>query len=127
MVNQSRPESVGCIHINSRDPDQAPVIQANYLQSETDRETMIRGLRLIVDIFESAAVREFVTYYGAAETEAPRPRVGKAELEGRRGFLGISARGRDGCRDKYHESDSMGSHASVPGPRLTAAGTLPRS
>jgi choline dehydrogenase len=61
VVNQSRPESVGCIHIDGQDPGRAPVIQANYLQSEVDQQTLIKGLRLIIEIFETGAMREFVT------------------------------------------------------------------
>lgn len=56
VVNQSRPESVGSIHIDGKDPGQPPLIQANYLQSEVDRKTLIRGLRLIIDVFESKAM-----------------------------------------------------------------------
>jgi choline dehydrogenase len=61
VVNQSRPESVGSIHITSADPRQPPAIRPNYLDSELDRDTLVRGLRMIIDIFESAAMRPYVT------------------------------------------------------------------
>lgn len=61
VVNQSRPESVGTIHIEGRDPRRPPLIQANYLQCDVDRETLILGLRLIIGVFESEAMRGLVT------------------------------------------------------------------
>jgi choline dehydrogenase len=61
VVNQSRPESVGSIHIDGKDPGRPPLIQANYLDSEVDRQTLIRGLRLIISIFETEAMGGLVT------------------------------------------------------------------
>ena len=61
VVDQNRPESTGSIHITSSDPNAAPEIRANYLTSEVDRRTLIDGLRLLVRIFESAAMAPFVT------------------------------------------------------------------
>ena len=61
VVNQSRPESVGSIHIQGNEPGQPPLIQANYLGSEVDRQTLIRGLRMIVGIFETEAMGAMVT------------------------------------------------------------------
>jgi choline dehydrogenase len=61
VVNQSRPESVGSIHVTSSNPDDPPAIRPNYLDSELDRDTLVRGLRMIVGIFESAAMRPYVT------------------------------------------------------------------
>ncbi|MFP6835555.1 MAG: GMC family oxidoreductase N-terminal domain-containing protein [Pseudomonadales bacterium] len=61
VVNQSRPESVGSIHIDGIEPGQPPLIQANYLDSEVDRQTLIRGLRMIVGIFETEAMGAMVT------------------------------------------------------------------
>ena len=43
VVNQSRPESVGSIHITSADPGEAPAIRPNYLDSELDRVGVISG------------------------------------------------------------------------------------
>jgi choline dehydrogenase len=61
VADQNRPESTGSIHINSTDPGAPPEIRANYLASEVDRKTLIDGLRLVVRIFESAAMAPYVT------------------------------------------------------------------
>jgi choline dehydrogenase len=61
VADQNRPESTGSIHITSTHPNAAPEIRANYLSSEVDRKTLIDGLRLVVKIFESAAMAPFVT------------------------------------------------------------------
>lgn len=44
-VCQLRPESRGTIHIASPDPFAKPHIQANYLSTETDRRTMVAGMK----------------------------------------------------------------------------------
>ena len=59
VVNQSRPESRGWIHITSADAMAAPAIQPNYLTADTDRQTIIKGLRLLISIFEAPALAPF--------------------------------------------------------------------
>jgi choline dehydrogenase len=59
---QSRPESRGSIHIRTPRPEDAPEIRANYLTSELDRTTMLRGLRMIERMFAAAAMQPYVTY-----------------------------------------------------------------
>jgi choline dehydrogenase len=44
-VCQLRPESRGYVRIESTDPLQAPVIQANYLSTDTDRRTMVSAVK----------------------------------------------------------------------------------
>ena len=61
VVNQSRPESRGSIHITSADPNRPPAIRANYLTTELDRDTLLRGVRLLVDIFEAPAMAPYAT------------------------------------------------------------------
>ena len=61
VVNQSRPESRGSIHINSADHRQHPQIQANYLSTELDRRTMVDGMKLLLKVFESKALASSVT------------------------------------------------------------------
>ncbi|MDH5736760.1 MAG: choline dehydrogenase [Gammaproteobacteria bacterium] len=56
VVNQSRPESRGHIHIRSANPGEHPEILANYLDHETDRETLVKGMRLLQQIFESPSL-----------------------------------------------------------------------
>lgn len=55
-VCQLRPHSRGEIGITSADPRQPPRIQANYLSEQEDRETMVRGIRLIRRIAAAPAL-----------------------------------------------------------------------
>ena len=45
-VCQLRPQSRGWVRIRSADPLTAPAMQANYLSTQADRETLIAGIRL---------------------------------------------------------------------------------
>lgn len=56
VVNQSRPESRGHIHIGSSNPGDYPKIHANYLDHEVDQQTMLDGIKLLQKIFESPAL-----------------------------------------------------------------------
>ena len=58
-TNQSRPESRGKIFITSADPIQAPAIRPNYLATQTDRDAMIAGIRMVRDIATSPAFDPF--------------------------------------------------------------------
>jgi choline dehydrogenase len=53
-VCQLRPESRGHVHISSPDPRAHPEIFANYLATETDRKTMVDGVRIGRSIAEAA-------------------------------------------------------------------------
>ena len=61
VVNQSRPESRGSIHITSSDYRDHPQIRANYLSTELDRRTMIDGMKLLLRVFESEALADSIT------------------------------------------------------------------
>ncbi len=61
IANQSRPESRGHLHIESPNPMDNPRIQANYLAAELDRETLLAGVRQVIDMFEAPSMRSFVT------------------------------------------------------------------
>ncbi len=56
-----RPESRGHIRLKSADPQAAPAITANYLDSDYDRRMMIECVRLSLEIFAQAAFAETVT------------------------------------------------------------------
>ena len=47
-----RPESRGTVTIKSADPYAAPAIQPNYLDAESDRETLIAGLKAVRKVAE---------------------------------------------------------------------------
>ncbi|MGH7036587.1 MAG: GMC family oxidoreductase, partial [Stellaceae bacterium] len=48
-----RPESRGSLRIRSPDPAAPPAIQPNYLATEGDRDTLIAGLRLVRQVFQT--------------------------------------------------------------------------
>ncbi len=54
-----RPESRGSIRLRSSDPLTSPVIEPNYLASESDLEVLIEGVKLSRDLAHSRALSEF--------------------------------------------------------------------
>jgi choline dehydrogenase len=60
VVNQSRPESRGSIHAKSADIADAPVIAANYLSSQLDRDTLLRGMRILLNIFDQSELQPYL-------------------------------------------------------------------
>jgi choline dehydrogenase len=56
-----RPESRGWLRIRSSDPAMPPAIQPNYLATEGDRDTLIAGLRLVRQVFQTKAMQEVVS------------------------------------------------------------------
>jgi choline dehydrogenase len=59
-VCQLRPESRGELTLRSADPTDPPVIHANYLATETDRQTMVDGMKLIRRVMGQAAMRPYI-------------------------------------------------------------------
>ena len=49
-VCQVRPESRGSIRLKSADPSAYPAIHPNYLATETDRQTMVDGVKIARNI-----------------------------------------------------------------------------
>ncbi len=61
VVNQNRPASRGSIHINSAEFGLPPEIRANYLSAESDQHTLVRGVRLLLDIFTAEPLAPYIT------------------------------------------------------------------
>ncbi len=59
-ICQLRPESRGFVRIKSADPAARPSIQLNYLSAETDRRTMVAGLKLLRRIMQAPALRPYI-------------------------------------------------------------------
>jgi len=59
-VCQLRPQSRGWVRIRSADPLTAPAMQANYLSTQADRETLIAGIRLARRIAATGALSPYV-------------------------------------------------------------------
>ncbi|MEO0471991.1 MAG: choline dehydrogenase [Bacteroidota bacterium] len=52
-----RPKSVGTLSLASPDPLQAPLIDPRYFSDEADRQTMLRGMRIAIQLMQSDAFR----------------------------------------------------------------------
>jgi choline dehydrogenase len=59
-ICQLRPESRGHVRIKSADPLARPAIQLNYLTAETDRRTMVEGLKLLRRVMAAPALRPYI-------------------------------------------------------------------
>ena len=60
-VCQLRPESRGELSLRSPDPTEPPLIRANYLSTESDRQTMLDGLKLIRRVMHQPPMQPYVT------------------------------------------------------------------
>ena len=58
-VWQHRPESMGYVHAQSKDPFEAPLIQPNYLDHEEDRRVLIDGMRLARALLKTQPLAQF--------------------------------------------------------------------
>jgi choline dehydrogenase len=76
VICQLRPESRGSIEITSPSFAQFPRIQFNYLSTETDRTTLVRGIRKLGDILHQP---EFAPFFGGELGIDPQ-RVSDEEL-----------------------------------------------
>ena len=60
LVYQLRPESRGEIALKSPDPAEPPLMRPNYLATETDRRTLVAGLKLGRTLLARAEMARFV-------------------------------------------------------------------
>jgi choline dehydrogenase len=60
IAYQLRPESRGEIKLKSPDPFDAPAVYPNYLATETDRRTIVAGLKLCRQILATPQMQSFV-------------------------------------------------------------------
>ena len=72
--NPCRPTSRGSVRIASTDPHEAPVIEANYLSTDHDRDLMLRGMKLIREIAGSGPLASLI-----AEEVTPGPSIEDSE------------------------------------------------
>lgn len=69
-VCQLRPESRGTITLGSADPSQPPLIQPNYLSTQTDRDTIVAGIEIARRIARSEPLKSAIS-----EEFRPAPEV----------------------------------------------------
>lgn len=50
-----QPASRGYVRIRSKNPKDTPIIQPNYLQNDTDKETLIKGVRKAYEVMQAKA------------------------------------------------------------------------
>src|SRR5580658_10512632 len=60
VVYQLRPESRGELKLKSADPNVAPAMHPNYLATETDRRTIVDGLKLVRLLLNSPDMRQYI-------------------------------------------------------------------
>jgi choline dehydrogenase len=60
IAYQLRPESRGEIKLKSPDPFDAPAVHPNYLAAETDRRTIVAGLKLCRQILATPHMQSFI-------------------------------------------------------------------
>jgi choline dehydrogenase len=68
QVNPTRPQSRGYVRLRSPDPADAPIIQPNLLESESDFALLLAGLKMARSVFETEA---FSPYVVAERTPGP--------------------------------------------------------
>jgi choline dehydrogenase len=59
LVCLIHPESIGSVSLRSPDPKDPPMIRMNYLQSESDVQKLIAGIKLLRKLFQTSAFDEF--------------------------------------------------------------------
>ena len=75
-VWQHRPDSRGYVHARSADAFADPLIQANYLEDERDREVLVNGIRLARRLLQTPELAQFAE----CETLPGPDKVGDDEL-----------------------------------------------
>ena len=54
-----RPKSVGTVQIASKDPDDDPIIDPNYLSHEDDMKVLIKGYKKMMEIMNTEPLKQF--------------------------------------------------------------------
>lgn len=59
FVCLTHPQNIGSVSLRSPDPKDTPMIQMNFLQSETDVQKFVVGIKLLRSLFGASALDEF--------------------------------------------------------------------
>ncbi|WP_460200243.1 GMC family oxidoreductase [Scytonema sp. NUACC21] len=85
----THPQNIGSVSLGSPDPKDPPIVQMNYLQSQSDVQKLVAGIKLLRNLFHSSAFDEF-----RGEEIAPGAEVTSDEA--------LEAYVRDVCGTVYH-------------------------
>lgn len=58
-VSLTHPQNIGSVALRSLDPTDAPILRMNYLQSQSDVQKLVAGIRFFRDLFRSSLFDEF--------------------------------------------------------------------
>ncbi|NMG20417.1 GMC family oxidoreductase [Brasilonema bromeliae] len=108
----TNPQSRGSVSLRSASPNDSPIIRMNYLQSESDVQKLVAGIKIIRQLFNSSVFDEF-----RGEEAAPSADVTSDEA--------LRAYIRETCDTVYHPVGTckMGTDAdSVVDPELRVHG-----
>jgi choline dehydrogenase len=59
LVTLTHPQNIGSVSLRSPNPKDAPIIRLNYLQSQSDVQKLVAGIKLIRELFHTSAFDEF--------------------------------------------------------------------
>lgn len=59
LVSLTHTQNIGSVRLRSPDPKDAPIIRLNYLQSESDVQKLVAGVKLMRQLFHTSAFNEF--------------------------------------------------------------------
>jgi choline dehydrogenase len=59
LIALTHPENIGSVSLQSPDPKDAPMIRLNYLQSQSDVQKLVEGVRLMRQLFQTSVFDEF--------------------------------------------------------------------
>ena len=54
-----RPKSVGAVHIASKDPNEDPIIDPNFLSHDDDMQTLVKGYKKMMKIMNTEPLKQF--------------------------------------------------------------------
>jgi choline dehydrogenase len=89
LVCLTHPQSLGRVSLRSPDPKDAPSILMNYLQSNSDVQKLVSGIKLIRNLFQTTAFDEF-------EGEEVAPGINVQSDEALEVYI------RDACTTVFH-------------------------
>ncbi|MDZ8140744.1 MAG: GMC family oxidoreductase N-terminal domain-containing protein [Nostoc sp. DedQUE04] len=58
-VSLTHPQNIGSVSLRSPDPKDPPIIQMNFLQSQSDVQKVIKGVRIMRQLFDTSAFAQF--------------------------------------------------------------------